>query len=106
MEFRILSGTTYEVRAETAEQALEKFYAIYGGEGCPDHEDDCACFEEGEADTIVDEEPAQDFSNPLFKRAYQLGFNAGLHCAVENALQFDYIDETQAEDLLSEEAKL
>lgn len=42
------------------------------------------------------------YSNPELKKAYQLGFNDGLQCAVENAQQFEYIDEEQAEDLLSE----
>jgi hypothetical protein len=43
-----------------------------------------------------------DFTNPEFKKAYQLGFNDGLTCAVDNAREFEYIDEEQADDLLSE----
>jgi hypothetical protein len=43
-----------------------------------------------------------DFTNPEFKKAYQLGFNDGLTCAVDNARDFEYIDEEQADDLLSE----
>ena len=42
------------------------------------------------------------YSNPELKKAYQLGFNDGLQCAVENAQQFEYIDEEQAEELLTE----
>lgn len=43
-----------------------------------------------------------DLTDPAIKKAYQLGFNDGLTCAVDNAKEFDYIDEEQAEDLLSE----
>lgn len=47
-----------------------------------------------------------DLNNPAIKRAYQWGFNEGLHCAVENALQFEFIDDEQAEELLTEETKI
>lgn len=42
------------------------------------------------------------YSNPEIKKAYQLGFNDGLQCAVDNAQEFEYINEEQADDLLSE----
>lgn len=42
------------------------------------------------------------YSNPDIKRAYQLGFNDGLTCAVDNAQEFEYITEEQAEELLTE----
>lgn len=54
MLFDVLSGTRYVVEANSPEEALDKFYAIYGGEGCPDHNNECDCLEEVEADTIVD----------------------------------------------------
>jgi len=43
-----------------------------------------------------------DLSDPAIKKAYQWGFNDGLTCAVDNAKEFEYIDEEQADDLLSE----
>lgn len=43
-----------------------------------------------------------DLTDPNIKKAYQLGFNDGLTCAVDNAKEFEYIDEDQADDLLSE----
>lgn len=43
-----------------------------------------------------------DLTDPAIKKAYQLGFNDGLTCAVDNAKEFDYIDEEQADDLLTE----
>lgn len=42
------------------------------------------------------------YKNPELKKAYQMGFNDGLTCAVDNAKEFEYIDEEQADDLLSE----
>jgi hypothetical protein len=42
------------------------------------------------------------YKNPELKKAYQMGFNDGLQCAVDNAQQFEYIDDEQADDLLSE----
>lgn len=42
------------------------------------------------------------YSNPEIKKAYQLGFNDGLQCAVDNAQEFEYITDEQADDLLSE----
>lgn len=43
-----------------------------------------------------------DLTNPEIKKAYQWGFNDGLACAVENAQEFEYINDEQADDLLSE----
>ncbi len=43
-----------------------------------------------------------DLSDPAIKKAYQWGFNDGLDCAVQNALESEYIDDEQADDLLSE----
>lgn len=43
-----------------------------------------------------------DLTDPAIKKAYQWGFNDGLTCAVDNAKEFEYIDEEQADDLLSE----
>ena len=40
--------------------------------------------------------------NPEIKKAYQAGFNDGLQCGVDNAREFEYITEEQAEDLLTE----
>ena len=37
--------------------------------------------------------------------SYQAGFNDGLDCAVSNAIEFDYITEEQADDLLSEKVQ-
>jgi hypothetical protein len=45
------------------------------------------------------------YGNPEIKKAYQAGFNDGLTCAVDNAQQFKYIDEEQAEELLTELVK-
>lgn len=42
------------------------------------------------------------YGNPEIKKAYQAGFNDGLQCGVDNALEFKYITEEQAEDLLTE----
>jgi DNA-directed RNA polymerase subunit F len=42
------------------------------------------------------------YNNPELKKAYQMGFNDGLQCAVDNAQEFEYIDEEQAEELLTE----
>jgi hypothetical protein len=42
------------------------------------------------------------YGNPEIKKAYQAGFNDGLQCGVDNARQFEYITEEQAEDLLTE----
>lgn len=38
-------------------------------------------------------------------KSYKAGFNDGLDCAVQNALEFGYITEEQAEDLLSEKTQ-
>jgi hypothetical protein len=43
--------------------------------------------------------------NPEIKKAYQAGFNDGLQCAVDNAREFEYINEEQAEELLTELVK-
>jgi hypothetical protein len=43
-----------------------------------------------------------DFTDPAIKKAYQLGFNDGLTCAVDNAKEFEYIDDEQADELLTE----
>lgn len=43
-----------------------------------------------------------DLTDPNIKKAYQWGFNDGLACAVDNAQEFEYIDEEQAEELLTE----
>jgi hypothetical protein len=43
-----------------------------------------------------------DMTDPAIKKAYQWGFNDGLTCAVDNAREFEYIDEEQADDLLTE----
>jgi hypothetical protein len=43
--------------------------------------------------------------NPEIKKAYQAGFNDGLTCAVDNAQEFKYINEEQAEELLTELVK-
>jgi DNA-directed RNA polymerase subunit F len=45
------------------------------------------------------------YGDPEIKKAYQAGFNDGLTCAVDNAQQFKYIDEEQAEELLTELVK-
>ena len=45
------------------------------------------------------------YGNPEIKKAYQAGFNDGLTCAVDNAQQFEYINEEQAEELLTELVK-
>jgi len=42
------------------------------------------------------------YGNPEIKKAYQAGFNDGLQCGVDNAREFKYITEEQAEDLLTE----
>lgn len=42
------------------------------------------------------------YNNPELKKAYQLGFNDGLTCAVDNAQEFEYINEEQADELLTE----
>ena len=42
------------------------------------------------------------YTNPEYKKAYQAGFNDGLQCGVDNAREFEYITEEQAEDLLTE----
>jgi hypothetical protein len=42
------------------------------------------------------------YGNPELKKAYQAGFNDGLTCAVDNAQEFKYINEEQAEELLTE----
>jgi hypothetical protein len=42
------------------------------------------------------------YGNPEIKKAYQAGFNDGLQCGVDNARQFEYITEEQADDLLTE----
>jgi hypothetical protein len=43
--------------------------------------------------------------NPEIKKAYQAGFNDGLQCGVDNAREFEYINEEQAEELLTELVK-
>ncbi len=43
-----------------------------------------------------------DLSDPAIKKAYQWGFNDGLACAVENAQEFEYINDEQADELLTE----
>jgi hypothetical protein len=43
-----------------------------------------------------------DLSDPIIKKAYQWGFNDGLSAAVENAQEFEYINEEQADELLTE----
>lgn len=43
-----------------------------------------------------------DFTNPEFKKAYQLGFNDGYQSAVSNAQEECGLTEDQAEDLLTE----
>ena len=45
------------------------------------------------------------YTNPEYKKAYQAGFNDGLTCAVDNAQEFKYINEEQAEELLTELVK-
>jgi hypothetical protein len=45
------------------------------------------------------------YGNPEIKKAYQAGFNDGLQCGVDNAREFEYINEEQAEDLLTELVK-
>ena len=45
------------------------------------------------------------YGNPEIKKAYQAGFNDGLQCGVDNAREFEYITEEQAEDLLTELVK-
>ena len=39
------------------------------------------------------------YGNPEIKKAYQAGFNDGLQCGVDNAREFEYINEEQAEEL-------
>ena len=43
--------------------------------------------------------------NPEIKKAYQACFNDGLQCGVDNAREFEYINEEQAEELLTELVK-
>lgn len=46
------------------------------------------------------------YGNTEIKKAYQAGFNDGLQCAVDNAREFEYITEEQADDLLTEQVEV
>jgi hypothetical protein len=51
----VLSGDAWLVEADSELEAEIKYEAMNSGEPCPCGEsfDDCECFEEGEADTVV-----------------------------------------------------
>jgi hypothetical protein len=51
--FQVLSGDTWEVQADTKEQALAKFEAFCENDPCPCKVEDCECVRFGEASTIV-----------------------------------------------------
>lgn len=65
IKFTVITGMTYEVEAETEEQAIEKFYAYDAGDDCPcglpqwgeqasDAGDElCNCLEQGEQQTVT-----------------------------------------------------
>lgn len=48
------------------------------------------------------ERGTMDFTNPEFKKAYQMGFNDGYTSAVANAQEEHGLTEDQADDLLTE----
>ena len=59
--YSILTGDTYEVEAESAKEALAKFWANWNSEPCPCNQEDCECVSLGEASTIViDADPEED----------------------------------------------
>jgi hypothetical protein len=47
-----------------------------------------------------------DLTDPMVKRAYQWGFNDGLASAVDNAQEFEWITEEQADELLTEQVEV
>jgi len=51
--YSIISGGVYEVEADSAKQALDKYYAYDNGSSCPCKIDDCDCVGFMEADTIL-----------------------------------------------------
>jgi hypothetical protein len=51
-EYTILSGEAYTVKAETEEEALEKFFAYHSGQDCPCGKS-CDCVDYDEALTEV-----------------------------------------------------
>ena len=51
--YEIISGGVYEVHADNAAQALEKYYAYDNGDPCPCKADDCDCVGFVEANTIL-----------------------------------------------------
>lgn len=51
--FTVLSGESYSVKADTEDEALEKFFATESGEACPCGSDDCECVEWAETLTVV-----------------------------------------------------
>jgi hypothetical protein len=51
--YQVLSGDTWEVEAESAKEALQKFYAWAESNVCPCEIEDCHCVRFGEANTIV-----------------------------------------------------
>jgi hypothetical protein len=64
-KFTVMTGMTYEVEADTEEQALEIFYAFDAGDDCPcgrpqwgeyaaeEGHDLCDCLERGEQQTVT-----------------------------------------------------
>jgi hypothetical protein len=51
--YSILSGDTWEVEANSAKEALEKFEAWAESNVCPCNEEDCDCVRFGEASSIL-----------------------------------------------------
>lgn len=59
--YRILTGDTYEVEADSAKEALVKFWAMWESEECPCKKADCECVMHGEAETVViNADPEED----------------------------------------------
>ena len=51
--YQIISGGVYEVEADSAEEALNKYYAYDRGESCSCEEADCQCVGFIEVNTIL-----------------------------------------------------
>ena len=59
--YSILTGDTYEIEANSAKEALAKFWADWNSKECPCKSEDCECVGLGEAMTVViNADPEED----------------------------------------------
>jgi hypothetical protein len=51
--YKVLSGESYKIEADTPKEAEDKYFAFINGEDCLCGDIFCKCCEEWEADTLV-----------------------------------------------------